>query len=66
MSLELLGRIEAELAPPVDAGPPGGEEWLRVEQVVDRPEDEHARERWMLAQADDARMSYVREMLDDS
>jgi hypothetical protein len=37
-----------------------------VEQVVDRPEDEHAEERWMLTQADDLRMSYVREVLDGS
>ena len=35
-----------------------------VEQVVDRPEDEHAQERWMLVQADEVRMSYVREVLD--
>jgi AcrR family transcriptional regulator len=27
--LELLGRIEAELAAPMDAGPPGAEAWLR-------------------------------------
>ena len=37
-----------------------------VEEVVDRPEDEHAQERWMLAQGDDVRMSYVREVLDAS
>jgi hypothetical protein len=37
-----------------------------VEQVVDRPEDEHARERWMLVQADEVRTSYVREVLDAS
>jgi hypothetical protein len=35
-----------------------------VEQVVDRPEDEHAQERWMLMQGDDVRMSYVRDVLD--
>jgi hypothetical protein len=32
--------------------------------VVDRPEDENAQERWMLAQSDAVRMSYVREVLD--
>jgi hypothetical protein len=35
-----------------------------VEQVADRPQDPHARERWMLLQADSVRESYVREVLD--
>jgi hypothetical protein len=35
-----------------------------VEDVVDRPEDEHAQERWMLLQPDEIRMSYVRDVLD--
>ncbi len=35
-----------------------------VEEVVDRPHDANAQERWMLAQSDGVRMSYVREVLD--
>ena len=35
-----------------------------VEQVVDRPDDPHAQERWMLLQPDVVRLSYVRDVLD--
>jgi hypothetical protein len=34
-----------------------------VEEVVDRPHDEHAQMRWMLGQKDSVRFSYVREVL---
>ena len=35
-----------------------------VEQVLDRPDDEHAQERWMLQQPDAVRFSYIRDVLD--
>jgi hypothetical protein len=35
-----------------------------VEQVLDRPDDEHAQERWMLQQSDAVRFSYIRDVLD--
>ena len=35
-----------------------------VDQVLDRPDDEHAQERWMLQQSDAVRFSYIRDVLD--
>ena len=35
-----------------------------VEQVLDRPGDEHAQERWMLQQPDAVRLSYIDDVLD--
>jgi hypothetical protein len=34
-----------------------------VEEVLDRPDDEHAQMRWMLGQKDAVRHSYVRDVL---
>jgi hypothetical protein len=35
-----------------------------VEEVLDRPDDPKAQERWMLRQPDAVRLSYIRDVLD--